>query len=349
MGPDTLTGAFEQLLALLELMGTVEIGVATIAHWPEGALETFLSIGLLIQTGNAREVVCWECDRHCVVAPYRRTRHGGPSVYVHPCVEGRYGLIEFTPNRMRQWRLELSALTRWLARALRLVGEPVQQDERLWLLGTHQETRSASPVWFAWNTPQPAGAPAVPIRLPPGGEPGVLLVPFRRPAGVETPVHSLRLVTVKELLQAQMARLSLNLERFRTLVGRSRPPKPGVVPFPVSSETRWEDVRIRVLDAATLELQVGRHKERRTFQEMGMADTRKKPPEPNAAWALLLLLAAHGDAPWRGMAAPEDLRTRIKELRQALRTVFKLTDSPIHDYEPQRGWRPRFVLTDLRR
>ena len=82
------------------------------------------------------------------------------------------------------------------------------------------------------------------------------------------------------------------------------------------------------------------------FTQMGMANTKKKPAEPDVQWQLLSDFAKNnGEITWRDSAAHRKLEKRKQLLAKRLKAFFGVEDEPFETLPKGLGWRARFTIT----
>ncbi len=348
MADRPLTELLERLLLRLDVDGEVVLGAYEVAEWPAGLLATVTALGLLARGTNANGLVCDECPEACWLEPKQVTGPNGEAVLVSPCRMGLedVGLLTFSVDRLRTWRLDLEGLAKTLATAGDLRGAATEVvPDRLWRLGTLGAGRARRRVLLAPGLARVSPAKRVEILDRAGAGHSIVLVPSELPQDVMGK-HRVVVVPLSEVLEVEDGELLLDLEAIAApFDGRKRPIK-GV---PVPHGTDWESVLIRVVDDENVQVVVGSQVEVRSFEDLGMVDRRRSEPSPNETWGFLLTLAkAGGSMTWREDAANDANKKRMSELRRVLRAVTGLSGDPFHAYAPGRGWRPRFGLVDLR-
>ena len=113
--------------------------------------------------------------------------------------------------------------------------------------------------------------------------------------------------------------------------------------FATPPGTRWQDVTIRFLTQHQVQVQAGRTFGVFDFTQMGMADRRRNPVEPNKRWILLVDFAEGGGTVRWGSTHENRRRQKHKEeLSKVLRRFFGINDDPFDLLEDRRGWRARF-------
>jgi len=225
-------------------------------------------------------------------------------------------------------------------------------------------------TWFiGWYEPFAGKRFPISLTLPTTGEEGhsaavrlvghlggrfILLVPARKPVEPETieylRSHRASVLFLEDVLTVGAAG---NWELLRTDEGILSDFRDSVlddphlsVPthaFPAPPGTRWQDVTIRFLNQHQVHVQIGRTSGAFEFTQMGMADGRKNPVEPNNQWALLVAFAkGRGVVRWRTTNENRRRQKHKEGLSKTLRAFFHLEVDPFEQLEDRRGWRARF-------
>jgi hypothetical protein len=110
--------------------------------------------------------------------------------------------------------------------------------------------------------------------------------------------------------------------------------------FPTPLGTRWHHVSIRFLNGHDVHIQARGQSAVYDFTQMGMADSRKNPAEPNLQWKLLIQFAENGgEITWRDSQASPKLEKRKELLSKSLKTFFGIGDEPFEKLPKGLGWR----------
>jgi hypothetical protein len=122
-------------------------------------------------------------------------------------------------------------------------------------------------------------------------------------------------------------------------------PSPAPVPAPASpaipGATRWNLVRIAVLDGTTVRIDVAGRTYRRTHVDLGMAHARNR--EPTRVWELLQAFCeGHGTFEGWRFGKADATKKLVSRLRRDLHALFGLEESPFHPYRKGEGWRAKF-------
>jgi hypothetical protein len=115
--------------------------------------------------------------------------------------------------------------------------------------------------------------------------------------------------------------------------------------------TRWEDVRISMVDMQTVSIEANGTKLLRTFVELGFVDGRKRESvSPTKAWSLLLLFCKQQrikPSEYREFGKPYGVKKSIQSIGVAMRAAFGLDDHPIHSYSKRNSlWEARFRVEE---
>ncbi|MGO8997400.1 MAG: hypothetical protein ACLQVI_29140 [Polyangiaceae bacterium] len=158
-----------------------------------------------------------------------------------------------------------------------------------------------------------------------------------------------------DLLEARGAKLAL--------VDEARRPAPKLAPPPVAAApaapglaallgaTRWEEIRISVVDGHTVRIECGEKKLLRTFVELGFVDGRKTDVvTATTAWSMLLLFCRTGrikPSEYSAHGKAYGAKKVIERLGIAMRGSFGLAEHPIHEYSRRGGlWEARFRVAE---
>lgn len=113
--------------------------------------------------------------------------------------------------------------------------------------------------------------------------------------------------------------------------------------FPTPPDTAWHHVSIRFLNGYDVHIQARGRSGAYNFTQMGMADSRKNPAEPNLQWKLLIEFAENGgEFTWQYHAANRKKQKTKELLARALRTFFGIDGEPFENLPNGLGWRARF-------
>ena len=115
--------------------------------------------------------------------------------------------------------------------------------------------------------------------------------------------------------------------------------------FPTPPGTHWERVSIRFISGHDVHIQAQQQACAYNFVQLGMANRKKKPAEPNLQWQLLVDFAEHGgELTWRDPVASPRKQKRKELLARALKTFFGLDEEPFATLPNGLGWRARFII-----
>jgi hypothetical protein len=106
--------------------------------------------------------------------------------------------------------------------------------------------------------------------------------------------------------------------------------------------TRWEDVRITVVDGHTLRIGCGDVVIRRTYLDLGLFAENSR--EPTKKWDILCALCAgHGTFRWRDFGEFGAVKQAVSVLRNKLKEAFGLDEDPFHPWNGR--WQVRFFAS----
>lgn len=345
-----LTATLSVVLDRADTTGDAVVTADTTRGWSEGVADRLAALGLLVRANNERGMTCDGCEDGCWVEPELRQRADGAQVLVHACERREdIGLVELDAGGLAAWRLSLEGVASALAASLGLE-RSVEEIAvgRTWRLGERRIHGRRQTIFFGCGLTLDDG-PAVAahtIQSVPADD-VLLLVPSRKPDPQIWPRDSRGVIAFADAVEVSSDGLVLRLEDLAPSKPSKR--KISVRPFPTPAGVGWDKVVIRILDGDRAELVAARKKETRTFAEMGMRDSRKSSDEPNAAWAMLLILAGNGgELSWGDQGASDNARAHMKLLRTHLRELFVIEGDPIDDYKSRRRWKTKFALVDQR-
>jgi hypothetical protein len=134
-------------------------------------------------------------------------------------------------------------------------------------------------------------------------------------------------------------------------------PAPAPAPAPIAQgiaallgATRWEDIRITVVDGHTVRIEANGKGLLRTFVELGFVDGRKSDiVTPIASWGLFVLFCKKGrlkpSAYGEQGHKPFGVKKAIEKIGESLREAFGLADHPLHAYSKRSHlWATRFKI-----
>lgn len=135
--------------------------------------------------------------------------------------------------------------------------------------------------------------------------------------------------------------------------------------FPVSSDVKWENIEIKLLEGNEAEIYIKRRYYKTTdYYEMGFCRKRTKGCLPDIQWELLQRLSICSGRQDFIPTAEELARTFVTDskkprfvagslqkvkskLAMRLQDIFGISDDPFHKYDAQIGYRIRFVLAPI--
>jgi hypothetical protein len=182
----------------------------------------------------------------------------------------------------------------------------------------------------------------------------VLVPTFARvPAEVAArfaPGEHVEVCALADVLRVRDGALTLAAASHASTPAATSSPPPAPAPLGLAARlgvTRWEDVRLSVVDDHTLRIESKGQTLLRTFVELGFVDARKKDVvRPVIAWGMLLLLCKKGEmrpSEYGEMGKAFAAKKAIERLGAALREAFGLEEHPVRTYSRRDGrWAPRF-------
>jgi len=268
------------------------------------------------------------------------------------CHERGYGRIPVPPERLRRCQVDAQSLARCLASELGTDGPREVVPDRLWRLPALRGVRTRITVYLAlgarWEDASRLFADQRDIRT---DDVPLILVPSDVPDRGAFPAR-VRLLPLTDWLSLGEEGLALAAEEMLSSAAGKAAKQQGIMPFRVPPGTRWEQVHIDLINDEIVDVAVGGARSRRSFDEMGLADQRSRPPGPGKLWVVLVVLAAHGGelAPGEGgFAETGKLQKWVSDLRKHLLVLFPgIEGTPVRPFSSERGYRTRSVLTDSR-
>lgn len=115
--------------------------------------------------------------------------------------------------------------------------------------------------------------------------------------------------------------------------------------FPTPPGTHWKQVSLRFISGHDVHIQAQQQAGAYNFAQMAMANTKKKPAEPDLQWRLLADFAERGgEITWQDSPAHRNLAKRRELLAKRLKTFFGIDDEPFENLPNGAGWRARFTI-----
>lgn len=149
-----------------------------LAEWPQGSLETLLSIGLVRQSASGLTAPCPSCSEPHTEVVARRAGHDGTTRLFIWCPEQLR--VEVTPEMCRGWEPDLDGLARAVGNCLGVKGaNATVVPGRLWRLGRVPWEGKTREVLFAVRLNDRDGT-SVAAHVGVGGR-SVVVVPYQVP------------------------------------------------------------------------------------------------------------------------------------------------------------------------
>jgi hypothetical protein len=115
------------------------------------------------------------------------------------------------------------------------------------------------------------------------------------------------------------------------------PPAPRLIP----GATRWNEIRISLVDSQTVRIDLPGVSVRRTYVDLGMAHSKNR--QPRRVWELLVeLCEGHGIFLSTRFGSADATKKLVSRLGGELGAIFGLTETAFHPYRPTEGWQTRF-------
>jgi hypothetical protein len=142
----------------------------------------------------------------------------------------------------------------------------------------------------------------------------------------------------------QEIRHDMDLVATRLRAPAPRPAREGAIRFPLPKNARWDEIRIRFVDYAEVEIEFRDRRARYSYAMMGFTDRRQH--RPTDQWDLLERLGrGGGEFAWGGSIARGKLEKKVSRLSKALKAFFAMDDAPIDLDSKARRWVTRFRIS----
>jgi hypothetical protein len=147
-------------------------------------------------------------------------------------------------------------------------------------------------------------------------------------------------VTVRD---GHLARAAVRAPSAPDLSALSPTPSSAPAPAPrvIAGATRWNEIRISLVDPTTVRIDLPGVSVRRTCVDLGMAHSKNR--QPRRVWELLVeLCEGHGIFLSTRFGSADATKKLVSRLGGELGAIFGLGDSAFHPYRPKEGWQTRF-------
>jgi hypothetical protein len=122
---------------------------------------------------------------------------------------------------------------------------------------------------------------------------------------------------------------------------------PPTATFPTPEGANWKDILIEITSHESLRISCRGIKKTYTAFDIGYRDGRRG-DRLTKQWDLLVGFAqTNGVLNWSSNRAREGIQKSVQSLRQNLKSVFNMTDSPIHNYTKKNGYVTKFQIRDI--
>jgi hypothetical protein len=166
------------------------------------------------------------------------------------------------------------------------------------------------------------------------------------------------LVNVMLLAFQEMRALISEHHQFLATIDQSKdqPSKKGQkassAKFPSPPNLCWEEITIIFYQNDAVKIKAQDIEGKYTFSELGFKDGRKG-DAPNSGWNLLRegFAAHHGQITWEKSISDDirkNLTKSVSEITKPLKQFFGLSESPMHRYRPDRGYKLKLDIRDHR-
>ncbi len=317
-------------------------------QWPDESVTSLRAANLLIRAGYRENVVCDGCEQACLKTVLQSQVPGDLTSlrFFIACEQyEEVGRIPVNAVTLEQWQIDIYQFARILAAALVVESEPEEiVPGQVFNLGTLTINQRIRSVVFAVNRRVFHSYLDNGCEL--GANPVFLIGAGQRETehiggGFAIPLGSI-------LLESKTS-LQVDQEELRRLLSPPRKKSPlALLPVQTPENLRWENVVITFVNPDAVQIKYKDFSEPRTADVMGFGDSRGA-KEPLTLWRLLLEFAKNEGVLSPTFVSdtdnPDSFKKRISRLSEKLSAAFPNIDgSPIHHYNPRRGYQTRFVI-----
>lgn len=345
-------GILTKILKRIDATGDPIFSWDEVAHWPIGALECFIKIGILNEIEPVKSIECDGCEENCIEELEFVSREDGQyQGYIACHKRDDVGRISVQSERLRQWRINVRSFATVLAKLLdTTISAEERINDRLWWLG-HKRIKTRRVDFFFlrglyWEDAQLIFGDLK--YLQESSMPIILI------AGVNKRENGSlldgKIISLLRILSFDNKSLMIDLHEVEKKVKKGRLDKSGIsISFPTPSGAKWENLRIEFVSDTVLKISVGDVVEHKRFDEMGFCKITNKDKCTNQ-WVLLRILAENeGKISWQDIEKskgiePNKVKKQISELRKKLRVYFKIQDDPFKAYRKVKGYETKFIL-----
>lgn len=148
------------------------------------------------------------------------------------------------------------------------------------------------------------------------------------------------------------------IEKYKEKETAKQPTKKGVISPNIPPETKWENIKIQIINENNVLILVGSRRYEMDYKKMGFEDGRTNCP--NKQWMFLWLLAINnGTLSWEDYQRNSRLSNlslkdinKFKKTKQllveTLKNCFRINDDPFYPYKKEKAYRIRINITSSR-
>lgn len=135
---------------------TILISLNTVQTWPEGALDSFLQIGLISSASAAQSIECTACDKRCFMEVINLTHnnHAMPRAFVvcdDTDMQSQIGRIQIPLEQLQQWQSSVKQISIVIASLLNLKDKTIfSSDQPIIKLGMLKSKKGRR--WVTFNS-----------------------------------------------------------------------------------------------------------------------------------------------------------------------------------------------------
>lgn len=126
---------WQDFLCRLSLSKSAILDYDVLDFWKEDFCEFLMLNKIIIEVFPSDTIACDECAEHCLVDLIKREDSLGKMRFLASCEE--YGVVEFSPEKLKRWQVDLSKIALIISESLNLNKEPVRKNEKIFYLGTY--------------------------------------------------------------------------------------------------------------------------------------------------------------------------------------------------------------------
>ena len=306
--------------------GVPLFGYDDVHRWSHEEFEALVSLGVLRETVQAREVMCDSCaEAHWEEVIWKRSVRtaSGLQGYIACPVEM---FVPVAPERLRQWAVDTGTVARLIAAGMELSGGVEEKYGGLWWIGRRRLAGRFRDFFLAVKpaslAPDLALSYAAPVILAAHGH-------------AEWKDSGIPAFLLPDVLSLASDRIVVDLNYIEDALPRERGAEKSQTlrSLPLPDGTSWSDITIEVGDTS-LAISANGFRKDLGFEEAGFADMRQGDLTGDRALQTLRLFATgRGRFAPRKIAAAAEEKTPFKKyvslLRQRLKGLLPVEGEPI--------------------